>query len=48
MVVDASVIRGGAVEIGPGVFRPNWSVVTAPASALLTAKAAIAGAADWS
>lgn len=29
----ASVTRGAAVEIRPGVFRPDWSVVTAPATA---------------
>lgn len=34
MAMDgASVRRGSAVEIRPGVFRPDWSVVTAPATA---------------
>jgi hypothetical protein len=31
MALAASTIQEVAVEIRPGVFRPDWSVVTAPA-----------------
>jgi hypothetical protein len=33
MEVDASLIRGSAVEIRPGVFRPDFSTVTSSAAA---------------